>query len=81
MTQMEPMTQMDLVEETEDNWKFKTYFVGGAIGAAVGFATAFLLARSSEKSSGGPPEIEVSDALRLSVAVIGLVRGIAALGD
>jgi hypothetical protein len=81
MSEMEPLAQMGLVEETEENWKFKTYFIGGAVGAAVGVATAFLLARSSEKSRGGPPEIEVSDALKLSVAVIGLVRGIAALGD
>ena len=75
------MTQMELVEETNDNWKMKTYLIGGMFGAAVGVGTAYLLARSSEKSSGGPPQIEISDALKLSVAVIGLVRGIAALGD
>lgn len=81
MTQMEPTAQMDLTEQSEDNWKLKNFIIGGMVGAAVGMGTAFLLNRSSEKNRGGPPEIEVSDALKLSVAVIGLVRGIAALGD
>lgn len=81
MTQMESITQMELAEQEKDNWKLKSYIIGGAFGAAVGLGTSFLLIRSSEKSRGGPPEIEVSDALKLSVAVIGLVRGIAALGD
>ncbi|MFN2135690.1 MAG: hypothetical protein ACK2UK_07035 [Candidatus Promineifilaceae bacterium] len=81
MSEMEARAQMGLVEDSNDNWKMKSYLIGGAIGAAVGIGTAFLLARSSQKSRGGPPEIEISDALKLSVAVIGLVRGIAALGD
>lgn len=75
------MTQTDMTMYQDENWKLKSYLIGGAVGAAVGVATAFLLARSSEKSRGGPPDIEVSDALKLSIAVIGLVRGIAALGD
>ncbi len=81
MSQMERMTQMELTETRDEHWKRNSYLIGGMVGAAVGVFTSFLLIRSSEKSRGGPPEIEVSDALKLSVAVIGLVRGIAALGD
>jgi hypothetical protein len=81
MSEMEPLSEMELTAEDEVNWKLRAYIIGGAVGAAVGLATAFLLARSSEKSTGGPPDIDVSDALKLSVGVIGLVRGIAALGD
>lgn len=81
MTEMQPLGQTNLLESPDENWKFKSYLIGGAIGAAVGVATAFLLARTSEKSRGGPPDLDVGDALKLSIAVIGLVRGIAALGD
>ena len=82
MTQIDPrIAQYNLVEQPDPHWKAKTYVIGGLVGAAVGIGTAFLLARSSEKNRGGPPELETSDMLRLGVAVIGVVRGIAALGD
>jgi hypothetical protein len=82
MTQIDPrVSQMNLVEQQDPHWKAKSYVIGGLVGAAIGLGTAFLMARSSEKNRGGPPELEVGEMLRLGVAVIGVVRGIAALGD
>ena len=81
MTAME----MEMTPETEielnNSWKTKTYIIGAVAGALLGVGTAFLLARSSDERSGGPPEVTTMDALKVGVAVIGLVRGIASLGN
>jgi hypothetical protein len=79
MTEME----MEMATETEldNSWKTKTYIIGAVAGALVGLATAFLLARSSDERSGGPPEVTTIDALKVGVAIIGVVRGIASLGS
>ncbi len=63
-----------------DNWKPKVLIAGTVLGALLGFGSAFLLSRTAEESRGGPPEITTGDAMRLGVGVIGLMRGIAALG-
>ena len=41
----------------------------------------YLLSRAAEERGDGPPKVKTSDALRLAVGIIGLVRGIAALGN
>ncbi|MCA9872033.1 MAG: hypothetical protein KC441_00185 [Anaerolineales bacterium] len=55
--------------------------IGALGGALVGLGTAYLMARTAEESSGGPPKIKTTDALRIGISAIGLIRGIAALGD
>ena len=79
------MTQMEMeaveVAESENNWKTKTYIIGAVAGALIGLGAAFLLARSSDERDGGPPHVSTGDALKVGVAVIGLVRGIASLGS
>ena len=81
MTQMDHRTQMALTETSEESWKMKSYIIGGMVGATVGFITAVMLVRNSDNKHAGPPEIEITEVLKLSIAAIGLVRGIAALGD
>ena len=81
MTQMDPTTQMDLIETNDDSWKMKSYIIGGMVGATVGFITAVMLVRNSDQKHAGPPDIEITEVLKISIAAIGLVRGIAALGD
>jgi hypothetical protein len=76
---METMTDMEM--ELNNSWKTKTYIIGAVSGALIGLAAAFLLARSSDERSGGPPQVSTGDALKVGVGVIGLVRGIAALGN
>lgn len=73
------MTEMEM--ELDNSWKTKTYIIGAVAGALIGLGTAFLLARSSDERSGGPPEVTTMDALKVGIAVIGVMRGIAALGD
>lgn len=67
--------------ETTGNWRTKTLIIGGVIGALIGISTAYLLARTAEESGGGPPKISTGDAIKSAIGVVGLVRGIAALGD
>ena len=63
------------------NWKTQFLLIGTAIGAAVGFGTAYLLARTAEEENNGPPQISTTDALKAGVSVIGVVRGIASLAN
>ena len=67
--------------DNDSNWKTKVVVVSTILGAVAGLAAGFLLSRSAEERGDTPPKIRTADALRLVVAVIGLVRGIAALGD
>lgn len=67
--------------ESNDNWKAKLLIGGTVIGALTGLAAGYLLSRNAEEKAGAPPKIQTMDVLRLTVGVIGVVRGIAALGD
>jgi hypothetical protein len=62
------------------NWKTNLLLVGAVGGALIGAGTAYLLARSADKR-GGPPEISTKDLLTTGISIIGVIRGIAALGD
>jgi len=75
------MEQQDNQETTTPNWQ-TPYLVGGAIiGGLIGILTAYWLVRTSEDKHGAPPEISTGDVLRSLIGVIGVVRGIASLGD
>ena len=63
------------------NWKTNLLLIGAVSGALLGAGTAYLLARSAESNNGGPPEISTRDLLSTGIAVIGVIRGIASLGD
>jgi len=63
------------------NWKTKMLVGGVALGAGVGLAAAYLLSRTIEERGGDTPEINTMDALKAVIGVIGVVRGIAALGS
>jgi len=73
------MTEMEM--EVDNSWTTKTYIIGAVAGALIGLGTAFLLVRSSNERTGGPPEVSTMDALKVGVGVIGLIRGIASLGN
>jgi hypothetical protein len=68
-------------ENMNEPWKTKMLIVGGVLGAVIGLGTAYLLVREAEEKGGGPPEISTADAVKATVGVIGLMRGIASLGD
>jgi hypothetical protein len=66
----------------EINWKTKTLLIGAVVGGVIGLGTALLLTKNAEKQNGeGLPEISAGEALGVAVAIIGVVRGIASLGD
>lgn len=64
------------------NWKTKTLITGGLVGALIGLGAAFLFTRSAERNNSDDlPEISTGEALGVAISIIGIVRGIAALGD
>lgn len=70
----------ELMDTTQTNWKQRLLLTGTLIGAALGFVSAYLLARTAEES-GGELKINTADILRMSLAVITTIRGVAALGS
>jgi hypothetical protein len=63
-----------------NNWKTKMIVGSVLLGALAGLGTAYLIIRTAEEYDGSPPEIKTTDAVRMIINVIGLVRGVAALG-
>ncbi len=51
------------------------------MGAVIGVLTSYLLIRTSKEAHAGPPAITTSDAFKVGITAIGLVRSIAALGE
>ena len=67
--------------ESSDNWKIKVMVGGAVLGAVIGLGTGYLLTRTADETGGEPPKIRTIDGVRIAISVIGLVRGIVALGD
>ena len=63
------------------NWKTQVLIACTAGGALIGLVTGFLLSRTAEERGNVPPEIKTVDALKVLIAVIGVVRGISSLGS
>ena len=71
-----------MLQETNPNWKRNILLIGTAAGALVGVMTAYLLVQTAEKNGRqGLPDVSVRDMLSSGIAVIGVIRGIASLGD
>ncbi len=68
------------MDDTND-WETRVVVVGGILGAVVGVLTSYLLIRTSKEAHAGPPAITTSDAFKVGITAIGLVRSIAALGE
>ena len=67
--------------ESDNNWKPKVIVTSTLIGTASGLVAGLLLSRTAEEKNSGPPRVQTKDALRITIGIIGIVRGIAALGD
>jgi hypothetical protein len=67
--------------ESNNNWKTRIIIGSTVVGAASGLIAGYLLSRTADERGSGPPKVKTGDALRLAIGIIGLVRGIAALGD
>jgi len=67
---------------SDNSWKTKTYMIGAILGTLAGLGTAYLLIRTTEESAGGgPPQVSTGDAIKSALGIVGVMRGIAALGD
>ncbi len=67
--------------DSDASWKTRVIVIGTLIGAVTGLGTAYLLIRTAEEKRGGRPHISTGDALKAALGLVGVVRGIAALGD
>lgn len=72
--------ELAAMDETKD-WETRVVVAGGLLGALVGVITSLLLIRTSREAHAGPPAINTSDAFKVGITAIGLVRSIAALGE
>jgi hypothetical protein len=63
------------------NWKMRTYLAGAAAGLIIGLLSAYFFARASEENGKeSPARIRTMDALKLGVALLGILRQITDLG-
>lgn len=65
----------------ENNWKPRIIVATTAVGAVAGLAAGYLLSRAAEEKGNEAPEISTMDAIKVTIAIIGVVRAIASLGD
>lgn len=64
------------------SWKASAYLIGALIGLFLGLLTAYLYVRASEESaSKGPTKIKTGDAMKLSLALLTLIRQITEIGS
>lgn len=64
-----------------DSWSNKWLLGGTILGAMLGLLTAYLMVRNARATHGGPPEIGVGEGVGATIAVLGVVRSLASLGD
>lgn len=70
------------MSNTNINWQTKFLIIGTIIGALTGAGAAYLLTQNAKNNTGDEmPEISIGEALGIGISVIGIVRGIAALGE
>lgn len=64
------------------SWKRSTYMTGAALGLVIGLLAAYLFARTAEENPAQPRpnRIQTMDALKLALALLGLIRQVAELG-
>lgn len=67
--------------QSDGKWKTKVLVSSTVMGAVVGLATGYLLSRTIDESGDEKPEINTMDAIKAVIGVIGVMRGIAALGS
>lgn len=70
-----------LSTEQIENWEVKTVLIWTALGALVGLISGAMLVRSAREHHVDSPHVSTSDAFKLAITAIGLVRSIAGLGD
>jgi hypothetical protein len=62
------------------NWKPKVLIIGGLIGALIGVGAAYLFTQKAD-DPWTQPKFTGGDGVKLGLMVLGLLRGVAELGD
>jgi hypothetical protein len=74
------MSEEKVLSEPIEAWSpGRTYMIGALGGLLVGALAAYLYVRSANEHNTAPPKVKTSEAIKLAVAVITLMRQIAAL--
>ena len=60
------------------DWRAKTFLVGGVVGALFGLGAAYMYVRAAEEQ-GEVPSVEPRQAMGLGLALLAVLRQIAAL--
>lgn len=65
------------ITESQNNWKPKVLVIGAVLGAVVGVAATYLLIQRYGDEQ--PPQINMTEGVKIGVMVAGLLRSIATL--
>lgn len=77
----EPVSTPTTTPEENDTWTTKWLAGGIIVGALLGGITAAMMLRNARENRGGPPEISVGEGVGATIAILGVMRTIASLGD
>jgi hypothetical protein len=75
------MSEETTNNNNNDSWSNKWLVGGTLLGALLGLATAYLMVNNARATHGGPPEIGVGEGVGATIAILGVVRSLASLGD
>jgi hypothetical protein len=67
------------MQNVQIDWRARVIIASTIVGALTGLAAGMLLKRTAEES-GEAPKITTGDGIKVVLAIIGVVRGVAALG-
>lgn len=76
------MVDSDIIEpgQVDESWKAKTIVIGGALGAMIGVAGAYLIVQQAQ-SRDEQISFSVGKGVKLGVMIFTLLRQVAQLGD
>ena len=64
----------------ELDWRRKAFVIGGVVGALLGLGAAYIYINSAEES-GETPEVTPGTAVTIGLALLALLRQVAAIGE
>ena len=64
----------------EVDWRQRAFIVGGVVGAALGLGAAYIFVKVADER-GETPEISPGTAVALGLALLGILRQVATIGE
>ncbi len=72
--------ELEVIQETQDDWKMKVLIIGGLVGVLTGLGAAYLLIQRAEREETAP-QLSAGEGVKLGLLVLGLLRQVTQLGD